>query len=235
MMLSGFAKPGLPLGLMSVEDYQRAIDYEPARGITLPAGRDLSQGELVALVEACKTAANAAEALGKKPDIAWRDAAIIGILYTCGLRRSELVALQMADYDAETGRLNILHGKGNKQRTVFVKNGTSKALAMWLACRGTAPGAIFNPINKSGRIEPKAMTDQAVYNMLKKRGEQAKLKDFSPHDFRRTFVGDLLDRGVGIDTVASLAGHASVDTTRRYDRRPERVKEDAVNKLHFPF
>jgi site-specific recombinase XerD len=224
--VNGVLKACWRLELMSIEDYNRAIDYSPAKGDTLPAGRDIAQGELIALADVCKMENSPAGS---------RDAAIIGILYTCGLRRSELVALEMADYDAENSKLKILHGKGNKQRIVYVKNGAARALAAWLECRGTEPGALFMPVNKGGKIDPSAMTDQAVYNMLKKRAEQAGLSKFSPHDFRRTFVGDLLDRGADIVTVQHLAGHASVTTTGRYDRRPEKVKEDAASKLHFPF
>lgn len=224
--VNGVLKASWRLELMSIEDYNRAIDYTPAKGHTLTAGRDISQGELMALAEVCKMENSAA---------GWRDAAIIGLLYTCGMRRSELVALELADYEAETGKLKILHGKGNKQRMVYVKNGAGRALSAWLDMRGTAPGALFMPINKSGKITDSRMTDQAIYNMLKKRAQQSGLKKFSPHDFRRTFVGDMLDRGVDIVTVQQLAGHASPSTTARYDRRPEKVKEDAASKLHFPF
>lgn len=224
--VNGVLKACWRLELMSIEDYQRAIDYSPAKGSTLPAGRDIAQGELIALADVCK--------MENSPS-GWRDAAIIGILYTCGLRRSELVALELADYEPDTGVLKILHAKGNKQRVAYIKNGAARALAAWLECRGTELGALFMPINKAGKITPGHMTDQAIYNMLGTRAKQAKLKDFSPHDFRRTFVGDLLDRGVDIVTVQHMAGHANPNTTARYDRRPEKVKEDAAAKLHFPF
>jgi integrase len=143
--------------------------------------------------------------------------------------------LTLADYDLDTGRLRVLHGKGNQQRLVYVKGGAQRALAAWLECRGVEAGALVMPVNKAGKVEHRGMTDQAVYNLLLRRGDEAGLKHFSPHDFRRTFVGDLLDRGADIVTVQHLAGHATPNTTARYDRRPEKVKEDAASKLHFPF
>lgn len=108
-------------------------------------------------------------------------------------------------------------------------------MADWLAVRGDVPGSLFLPVNKGGRIQHRAMTDQAVYAMLRRRAEQAGVKEFSPHALRRTFVGDLLERGVDMATVQKLAGHASVTTTGRYDRRPETVKKQAARKLHFPY
>lgn len=70
------------------------------------------------------------------------------------------------------------------------------------------------------------MTSHAVYNVLAK---------LLPHDFRRPFVGDLLDAGVDLSRVQHLAGHARVATTARYDRRGEATKCRAVEALHFPY
>lgn len=230
--LRGVLKESWRLGLMNAEDYRRAVDIKNVKGESLPAGRDLQQGEILALVNACLADDSAGGA---------RDAAIVGILYTCGMRRAELVNLRLANYDPDTGKLEVIGGKGRKDRIAYVTNGAQAALNDWLQERGDLPGPLFAPVNKGGKIArkqdgtPRPMTAQAIYNMLKKRATQAGVKDFSPHDFRRTFVGDLLDRGVDIVTVKDMAGHASVETTGRYDRRPEAVKQQAAQKLHFPY
>ena len=78
------------------------------------------------------------------------------------------------------------------------------------------------------------MTPQAVYHLLKSRAERAGVSSFSLHNIRRTFVGNLLEAGVDIATVAKMAGHASVDTTARYDRRPEQAKQRAAELLQIP-
>jgi integrase len=79
------------------------------------------------------------------------------------------------------------------------------------------------------------MTTQAIYNLLAKRAVRARVKDFSPHDLRRTFVSDLLDAGADIATVAKMAGHANIQTTARYDRRPEEAKQKAAELLRVPY
>jgi integrase len=224
--LRGVLKEAWRLGQMTAEDYQRAIDIQNIKGETVPAGRELSTGEILALVNICKSDTTPAGV---------RDAAIIGLLYTCGLRRAELVALDVSDFDSDSGRLLVRSGKGRKQRTVYVQGGALRALVDWRTASGQASGPLFVPILKGNRITPRRMNAQSIYDMLKKRAIESGVKDFSPHDMRRTFVGEMLERGVDIATVANIAGHASVDTTRRYDRRPEEVKKRAANKLHFPY
>ena len=163
-----------------------------------------------------------------------RDAAIIALLYSAGLRRAEVVALDIDDYDPDTGQL-VVKGKRNKERFAYPTGGAAEALADWMMIRGTEPGPLFWPINKGGQMRNARLTTQAIYNMLVKRAQQAKIKKFSPHDLRRTFVSDLLDAGADIATVSKMAGHANVQTTARYDRRPEEAKRKAAKLLHVPY
>jgi site-specific recombinase XerD len=101
--------------------------------------------------------------------------------------------------------------------------------------RGDKSGALFCPVHKSGKVRVEVMTDQAIMKILKKRGFQTDLEPFSPHDQRRTFISDLLDAGADIATVQKLAGHASVTTTARYDRRGEEAKSKATDLLEIPY
>jgi integrase len=163
-----------------------------------------------------------------------RDAAIVAVAYTCGLRRAELVALDLSDFDENVGALKV-KGKRNKERTAYAVNGAGAALGDWLKIRGDEPGPLFHPINKGGVIQHQRMTTQAIYGLLQKRASQAGVKDLSPHDLRRSFAGDLLDAGADLSIVQKLMGHASPTTTARYDRRPERAKRQAAERLHIPY
>jgi site-specific recombinase XerD len=218
--LRGTLKAAWKLGLMQAEAYQKAASVESISGQTIPAGRALSGGELAALLSTCE----------QKP-LGVRDAAMISLLYGCGLRRAELVDLDLEDYVKEENEL-LVRGKGNKQRAIPVGN-AAPALADWLRIRGTEPGPLFWGLgnrNRGGRL-----TDQAVYNMLRKRAKEGGVAKLSPHDFRRTFVGDLLDAGADIVTVQKMAGHADPATTSRYDRRDKRAQHKAAALLHVPY
>lgn len=223
--LRGCLKAAWRLGLMDSESYHRARDIEAVKGKTLPAGRSITPGELAALMGVCQDDAGSAGA---------RDAAIIALLYSCGLRRAELVGLDVADFDAEAGTLTV-KGKGNRERLSHVVNGAKAALLDWLTVRGDGPGPLFWPIRKGGWLRPGRLTTQAIYHLLGKRAGQAGVSSLSPHDFRRSFISDLLDAGADLATVQKLAGHASPTTTVRYDRRPEAAKRKAAQLLHVPY
>jgi site-specific recombinase XerD len=224
--LRGVLKQAWLLGLVSADDYQRAIQLAPITGETLPAGRELSPGEIGALMIDCINDPTPGGA---------RDAAIIGLMYAAGLRREEVINIDLADYDQQTGRL-VVRGKRSKERAAYLVNGAADALADWLTLRGQEPGPLFMAINKGGRLlAGRRMTPQAVYHILAARAERAGVADFSPHDLRRTFVSDLLEAGADIATVAKMAGHSNIQTTARYDRRPEQAKQAAAKLLHIPY
>ena len=156
--------------------------------------------------------------------------------WTCGPRRAELAGLDLSDIEAVDGGWQVtIRGKGGKVRQVQIGNGAADALSDWLAVRGDAPGPVFLAITKGNEIQAKGVSAEALAQMLDRRAEQAKVKSLSWHDMRRTVAGDLLDEGTDIATVAKVLGHASVQTTARYDRRDARAVAKALDKRHVPY
>lgn len=222
-------------GLMTAEDYHRARDIDNAKNDTLPAGREITQGEILALLNTCN---NDLTDEGNITPLGARDAAIIAVLYTGGLRRTELATLKLGHYNPENGGL-FVRGKGRKERITYLPESARFYIQRWLELRNAAvgddpEGVLFTPVRRGGHIKGNPLTSQTVYDALKARADQAGVKDFSPHDFRRTLIGDLLDRKVDIATVAKMVGHASVLTTARYDRRPEQAKQKAAELVSVP-
>jgi len=224
--LRGVLEEAWLLGQMSAEDYHRAARINSIIGETLPAGRLLSRQEIRLLLNDC----------AKDPRIIGiRDAAIISVMYSGGLRREEVTKLNVADYAPRSRKL-IVQGKRSKERTAYVVGGAIKAMRDWLDVRKLEPGPLFLPVNRFGKlIYDRRLTPQGIYLLLRRRAERTGSKSFSPHDLRRTFVSDLLDQGVDIATVAKLAGHSNIQTTARYDRRPEERKRRAAHLLKIPY
>lgn len=214
------------LGQMTADEYMAAADFANIKGEKpqQAAGRALSLGELMALVASCQDGTPSGA----------RDAAILAVAYSCGLRRAEIVGLDLADFNRADGVFTV-KGKRNKVRTVPIQNGARAAVEDWLAIRGEDAGPLFWHVRKGGAILNRRMTTQAVYYIFTERAKAANVDNFSPHDMRRTFAGDLLDAGADIATVQKMMGHANVSTTAGYDRRGERAKQDAAKKLHFPY
>jgi site-specific recombinase XerC len=119
--------------MMDAAGYHAARDVRGARGSRLPRGRAVAPEEWRRLFR---------EIGHERPPMRERDTALVALAYAGGFRRAELVALDLADYDRESGRLRVI-GKGNKERGVFVSNGARDALHAWLRVRGAAPGPLL--------------------------------------------------------------------------------------------
>ena len=222
--LRGVLKECWRLGLMSYEEFAKASDVAPVRGELPPCGRSLTEGELRDLFTACETDTSPAGV---------RDAAILAILYGLGLRRSELVTLDLADYKAEEGRA-VIRGKGQKSRYGYVVEETSDLLEKWLRLRGISSGPMFLPITKAGHLVPKRLTTESVAQIIAKRGKDAGVDAFSCHDLRRSFITHLLEAGADLATVQKMAGHKQVTTTTLYDKRREEAQVKAAELLRMP-
>ncbi|HPR35226.1 MAG TPA: tyrosine-type recombinase/integrase [Anaerolineaceae bacterium] len=216
------------LGLYSdYNDYYRAAGVRSLRVESLPRGRSLAMQELEQLVSACQSD-------HANPHLGIRDTAIITLMYACGLRRQETVDLNLADLDLDNQKIRIL-GKGSKQRFVYLSQDAVPAMEAWLQVRGRQLGPLFTRVSKGGKISLKRLSAQAVYYILKCRQKESGVASFSPHDLRRTTITDMLEADIDVLTVSAIAGHASADTTRRYDKRPEDTKRAAADKLRSPF
>jgi site-specific recombinase XerD len=214
------------LGEMSAEDYHRAARLSPVIGETLPAGRELLAEEIASLIQNC---------IEDGEPIGIRDAAIISILFGAGLRREEITKLNLEDYNPEGAKL-VIRGKRSKQRIAYLGDGALAALMTWLELRGKDAGPIFVPLKKGGTLRlGSRLSPQSIYYLLKERAKKAGIKPFTPHDLRRTFGRRLLGAGVDIAIVAKMAGHSNIQTTARYDRRPEEAKQNAAKLLQIPY
>lgn len=224
--LRGVLSQAENLGLISADDYRRTTKIKGIRGETLPKGRALDGEEIKRLLKICQKDTSLR---GK------RDVALVAVLYGAGLRRSEVVKLDLKDFDLKDNSLKIRSGKGGKDRLTYLGQGAGGVVSEWVTARDSEAGPLFLPISKTGNLLKRRLSDQAVLWVLEQRGKEAGLEHFSPHDMRRTFISDLLDAGADIATVQKLAGHASVQTTARYDRRGEATKQKAVELLNSPF
>jgi len=222
--LRGVLKECWRLGLIVHDEYARAADIAPVRGQLPPRGRALKEVELEALFKGCQADPTTAGV---------RDAAILGLLYGIGLRRSELVQLDVADFDSRDGVLTI-RGKGNQARTAYVVEEARTVLERWLRVRGIAPGPMFFPVTKSGHLVLKRLTCEGIAQILMKRARAANVERFSCHDLRRSFVTNLLDAGADLAVVQKLAGHRQISTTAIYDKRGEAAKLKAVELVRIP-
>ena len=223
--LKGVAHAAWQLKQLKTDEYQRIRDVKGIHGSRLPRGRALSDREVSRLVEACLRDTSPAGA---------RDLALVALLGSCGLRRSEAVSLDLSHFDEEAGTLRV-RGKGDKERLVYLGREPLRAVLDWLGVRGADPGPLLHPVSKAGCVELRRLSDQAVYNALRKRAKEAHVRSFSPHDLRRTCITNMLERGGDLSVVQDIAGHSSLSTTKIYDRRGEAAKRKTAALASLPY
>ncbi|MFD9948789.1 tyrosine-type recombinase/integrase [Nonomuraea sp. NPDC059023] len=218
------------LGIMQPDVYQRARDIQNVDESRLPAGAHVPDEALAAALAECEEDESAA---GR------RDAALLAVLFTTGCRREEIATMVLADYDPADRSIRVV-GKRNKQRMVYLTRDACAFLEAWLAVRGSKPGPLFFGYFKGAKKvrmrggRPQHLSGQAIADIFARRLKEAGAVRRTPHDLRRTFIGNLLDEGVDLATAQALAGHSSPVTTSRYDRRPDRTRQEAVDRLTLP-
>jgi len=156
-----------------------------------------------------------------------RDHVLLALLFGAGLRRAELVSLTPAHVSLADPVAVTVRGKGNAERLVPLPAWAATPLRAWLA---TPMEPLFRHLRIDGSWGS-VLTPAGVRRILARRCVEAGLPVLRPHDARRTYASTLLLRGADLATVAGLLGHSRLDTTRRYDLRPQRAREEAVRLL----
>lgn len=153
-----------------------------------------------------------------------RDVAILELLYGCGIRVSELVAINVEDIDWSEGWVRV-RGKGKKERQVPVTERALSTLRQYLAKRPTRPGenAVF--LNHRGV----RLTDTSARKIVKAYSTDPAVH---PHSFRHAYATHLLAAGADLRTIQELLGHARLSTTQKYTRVSIEDLMRIYNKSH---
>lgn len=196
----------------------------PKKAQTLPSF--FTEEEMDKLIEENEPS----KVLSKDPDyhFAFRDYAILMLLYSSGLRRSELVSLNYGDLDFLSGFVRV-YGKGRKERIVPVGENALKALKNYADTRADISSSSPLFVNKNG----KRITDTAVFLILKKMAKRAKFtRKIKPHMLRHSFATHLLNNGCDIRGVSEMLGHSSLATTQIYTHLSVEKLKEVYNKAH---
>jgi len=167
----------------------------------------LSEAEAIALLKACSSRAPSGV----------RNRALIAVLWRCGLRISEALALELRDVDLQAGTVRVRHGKGDRSRTVGLDEQTTALLARWLDRRKKlSPGArapIFCTL-QGGRMDS-SYVRRLLPRLARKAGIDRRVH---AHGLRHTYASELAREGTAINVIRDALGHTSLAVTDRYLR-----------------
>lgn len=183
----------------------------------------LNQSQVVELLEAPLHAELSKQAPAWLP---LRDAAILELFYSTGLRLSELASLRVDDIDHSQGIAKVL-GKGSKERIVPIGSFALTAVQKYRALARVNEGALF--INKSRKM----ISTTSIGTMLKKYLRTTSIPfHITPHKLRHSFATHLLDNGADLRSVQELLGHASLSTTQIYTHVSTKRMKESYEKSH---
>jgi len=167
----------------------------------------LTETEAIALIKACSTRAPTGV----------RNRALIAVLWRCGLRISEALALELRDVDLDAGTVRVRHGEGDKSRTVGVDEQTAALLARWLdRRRQLSPGARA-PIFCT--LASRRLDTSYVRRLLPRLAAKAGIdRRVHAHGLRHTYAAELAREGTAINVIRDALGHTSLAVTDRYLR-----------------
>lgn len=184
----------------------------------------LDADEVMALFDACDTS----------NIIGLRDRAILELLFSTGLRVSELVKLNIDSINLDKGEFSI-RGKGQKDRPVYVSNSANQALHNYLKERKDNYEALFVQASKRKNEEDvtiSRLTPRTIQRIVERYRTKAGItKHVTPHTLRHSFATDLLGNGADLRSVQSLLGHANIATTQIYTH----VTDPQLKEIHKKF
>ena len=159
-----------------------------------------------------------------------RNRAVLSVLVGCGLRRAEIVAVKVEDFELreEHWVLADLVGKGGHMRTVPVPSWVKVAVDAWTGAADLRSGILFRAIGKSGRVHGSGFTAKVIWSIVRGTALDCGFGTIAPHDLRRTCARLCHLAGGELEQIQFLLGHVSVQTTERYLGCKQRLR-DAVN------
>ncbi|MDH3227559.1 MAG: site-specific integrase [Thermoleophilia bacterium] len=146
-----------------------------------------------------------------------RNRALIAVLYRAGLRLSEALALKPSDVDVDGGTIRVLHGKGDRARTVGLDHGAAALVGRWLDQRRNL--GLNGRRRLFTKLDGSKWSPQGVREMLKRAAAKAGIeKRVHPHGLRHTHAAELAREGAPTNLIQAQLGHASLAVTDRYLR-----------------
>lgn len=223
--IRGVLKTACLMDLITTEQLHKlGVVLKPFHGTTRRVGRALSHQEIEDLFAYC----------GRQQEpLRSRNLALLAVLLVGGLRRSEVVALDLADWHPAERALTVL-GKGQRPRTVYVSHQAAHYIQAWVRLRRAHAGPLFHPMTPRRTIAVRRCSDEAVYDFLERTSRHARIEAVRPHDCRRTMVSSLLGASTDVLTVMRQSGHSSARLVQAYDRRPDAAQRRAVELLPCP-